>query len=215
MQWSTKTDKNLLMLRKLKLDMRFSTVFRMYAKFNTLLVNFLKLTRFKRDKRLLAENVNWIDQARKIKIYLQEATEFIGKAGEEFRLSTEDALTVAYLWLEADRMDALNCSFLEDLNVGLLESEGKIEVTRGVSLNADNSIEEVSVYDCSWSLLWNHELGIKISLITEAHSFRTYEIKITSKKTRTRIQVSYPIEDSDIKDAIISAYVLESTAMHS
>ena len=189
-------------------------VFRMYAKFITLIVNLFKSTKVKRDKRLLAENVSWIDQARKLKSYLQEATEFIGKAGEDFRLSTEDALTVAYLWLEADRMDVLNCSFLEDLNVGLLESKGDIEVTRGVSLNTENSIEQVSVYDCSWSLLWNHQLGLKISLITEAHSFRTYEIKVTSKKTRNRIQVSYPPQNSDIKDAIISAYVLESTTVH-
>lgn len=150
-----------------------------------------------------------------MKIYVPEATEFIGKAGEDFRLKTEDALTVAYLWLEADRMDALNCSFLEDLNVGLLESEGEIEVTRGVSLNTANSMEQGSVYDCSWSLLWNHQLGIKISLITEAHSFRTYEIKVASKKTKKRIRISYPTKDSDIKDAVISAYVLESMAIHS
>ena len=101
------------------------------------------------------------------------------------------------------------------LNVGFLESEGEGEVTRGVSLNTANSMEQDSVYDCSWSLLWNHQLGIKISLITEAHSFRTYEIKVASKKTKKRIRISYPAKDADIKDADISAYVLESMAIHS
>ena len=195
--------------------MRFSTVSKMCYKLIILIADFLKLIRIKRDKRLLSENVSWIAQARKMKIYVPEATELIGKAGEDFRLKTEDALTVAYLWLEADRMDALNCSFLEDLNVGLLESEGEVEVTRGVSLNTANSMEQDSVYDCSWSLLWNHQLGIKISLITEAHSFRTYEIKVASKKTKKRIRISYPAKDADIKDAVISAYVLESMAIHS
>ena len=182
----------------------------MYTKLINLIGDLLELIKVKRDKRLTTKDVAWIDQARKLQVYLEEATEFIDRSGEDFCLSTGDALAIAYLWLEADGLDALICSFLGDLNIGLLDSNGEIEVTRGVSLNTEDSIEQDSVYDCSWSLLWNHQLGIKISLITTPTSFRSYEIKVTSKKARTGIHVSYPVEDSKIKEAIISAYLSDS-----
>jgi hypothetical protein len=158
----------------------------------------------------LSEELSWLERARKLVEYSQEAQEFIGRAAEQLAVSPTDAPLVGRLWLEADLLDALLATLLEEMNEELIDGQGELDTTRGVAVRPSAIAEEALYYECSWSLAWADGRGISVILSIEAGT-GTLDAQVQGRTTVDRIGVRFPIREPDLKDALISAYVAEAT----
>ena len=159
----------------------------------------------------LVDDLSWLERARRLVDYHQEALEFIGRAGQQIPANPTHALAVGRLWLEADGIDDRVCTLLDELNSGLLGGNGELDTTRGVAMRPSQLGEEGVFYSCSWSLLWGGGRGVSLDLSIEPRS-GTFEALVRSVRGVDSTSVRFPFSDSDLKEALVSAYVVEATS---
>ena len=159
----------------------------------------------------MSQNFSWIERARKLVEYHQEALYFISRAIKELPISPDDALAVSRLWLEADQMDELICSLLDDMNSGLIGGKGELDVMRGVSLRPSEFEQDVVFYDCSWSLMWDGKRGVSVNLAIEPRS-KAYVVSVLALQAKETLRVRFPFDESDLQEALTSIYVAEATS---
>ena len=149
--------------------------------------------------------------------YHRDALNFIRRASEHFAVSSEHVELVMRLWVDADDLDALILPLLEALNVELLDSTAELDTTRGVSVrpSALGAIEgsgaEEVVYECIWSLNWESERGVSVSL--SVSSSGVFQMQAHGRASNREHRIGYPPAEIALQDALTAAYVAEATAL--
>ncbi|MCI0438329.1 MAG: hypothetical protein L0177_04265 [Chloroflexi bacterium] len=162
------------------------------------------------------EKPGWLDRARRLREYRREALEFIERVQSQFPVSRDHARAVSLLWYEADQRDDTVCSLLAEVNSGLLESSGEMDITRGASLRAIGfgmglPPEQAVFYECAWSLAWGSDRGISVVLAIDPRN-SAFDAHVRALKTRESHRVPYPFTDADLKEPLTLAYLSESAA---
>ena len=160
----------------------------------------------------MADEHSWTERAQRLVDYHREALEFIGRAGHQLSANPGDAHLVGRLWLEADGIDDMVCTLLEEMSTGLLGGDGELDTTRGVAMRPSRLGEEGVFYSCSWSLLWGNGKGVSLDLSIEPRS-GIFEAQVRALQGVQSTDVRVPISDPDLKEALISAYVVEATSV--
>ncbi|MCH8063016.1 MAG: hypothetical protein IH861_10985 [Chloroflexi bacterium] len=158
----------------------------------------------------MSSETSWTDKAKKLVAYHSEAQDFIRRAGDELPVSPDDALTLGRLWEEADGLDELVCTLLDQLNNDLLKGEAEFDTTRGASVRRSRlDQQETLFYDCTWSLTWGG-CSVVVNLSVEGKT-SLYEAQVAAGSANEVHPVSHPISESALKAALVSAYVAEAT----
>ena len=158
------------------------------------------------------EEVSWIDRARKLMGYHQEALEFIARAAKQLpAASPADAPGVGRLWLEADLLDHLVCGLLEEINSGLIEGRGELDATRGVAPHPHALDDQGVLYECSWSLLWDESRGVSVKLAIDPRSGE-FQAEAGSLNAPATQSLRFPLTQPDLQEALTTAYVVEAAS---
>ena len=163
------------------------------------------------------EPMSWIERARRMVSYHQEATDFIRRASRAFPVSAEHAQILMQLWVEADLLDSVILPLLDELNAELMDGQGEIDTKRGVSVQRSDSAElpgtnaEDVVYECFWSLVWTEKKGISVVLsVIEDGVFYVQSIGNASSYEH---RVGFPVSIGALQDALVATFVAESTVI--
>ncbi|MCI0821930.1 MAG: hypothetical protein J4N34_00740, partial [Chloroflexi bacterium] len=65
----------------------------------------------------MADSGAWLDRARQLVDYHREALDFINRVSGQFPVNDSHAGHLSRLWVEADGLDQMVCSLLEDVNI--------------------------------------------------------------------------------------------------
>ena len=159
-------------------------------------------------------DVPWIERARRIVAYYEDALNFIHRASEHFAASSEHIELVLRLWVDADELDALILPLLDRLSVELLDGEAELDTTRGVSVQPSAfgalegaDVEEV-VYECIWSLNW--ECGKGVSIALSVSSSGVFYAQARGSASNREHRIGYPPTERALQDALTAAYVAEA-----
>jgi hypothetical protein len=158
----------------------------------------------------LSEEISWVERARALVAYHQEALDFIRRAGEHLPASPSHALALCRLWVEADALDMMLCSLLDEMNAHLLNAKAEMDTTRGASMRPSVLDEERLFYDCSWTLLWERNRGVSVNLSVEAET-GAFEARVLAMRSRQSHGIRFPIVESNLKEALTNAYFAEAT----
>lgn len=158
----------------------------------------------------MTNEFSWLDRAKRLIEYHPDALDFIRRAGEQLPVSPGEAGLVSRLWSESDMLDGLICNLLEEMNVSLRQAQGEVDTTRGVAVRATGLSEESIFYECSWSLLWDDGDGISVNLAIEPGTDR-FDAEVRAIGASEIVKLRYPFTESDLKDALTTAYVAEAT----
>ena len=158
----------------------------------------------------MSSETSWTDRAKKLVAHHRDAQDFIRRAADQLPVSQDDALALSRLWMEADALDELVCTLLDQLNNDLLEGEAEFDTTRGASVRRSRlDQQETLFYDCTWSLTWEG-CSVVVNLSVEAKT-SLYEAQVAAGSANEVHPVSHPISESALKAALVSAYVAEAT----
>lgn len=155
------------------------------------------------------QQISWLERAHKLVTYHQEALGFIQRIGQQLPASPSDALAVGRLWLEAEKLDPVVCGLLDEMNVGLLGGKGELDTTRGASL-AQSPAEDRLVYECTWSLRWEDSRGVSVDLALDSLS-EAYYITVRGLQSGQAERVRFPLDEAELKEALVNAYVADAT----
>ena len=161
------------------------------------------------------EPMSWIERARRMVSYYQEATDFIKRASKAFPVSAEHARILMQLWVEADLLDSVILPLLDEMNTDLIDGQGELETKRGVSVQRSDSAalsgtnaEEV-VYECFWSLDWTEKKGISVVLSVVEDG--VFYVQSRGNASAYEHRVGYPVSIAALQDALVATFVAEST----
>ncbi len=162
----------------------------------------------------MAEGADWLERIRKRVSYYEEALDFIGRVGKQLDVTPADAPALCMLWVEADALDETICSLVSEINDGLLEGRGELDITRGASVRPTGPTpgpdQESVFYECSWTLTWDDALGVSVNLAIDPRVMMP-EGEVRAAKAGLTRRTRYPLEESDLKGALADAYVAEVT----
>ena len=162
----------------------------------------------------MKEDLLWITRAKRLVEYHEEATDFVNRVLKKLPSGSSDALAVGELWLEADRLDPLICALLNEMNEALLEGRAELNTTRGASMRLAGFEEEALFYECSWTLEWAENRGVMVNLAIEP-SAKFYSANVHAMLAEQPEMIQHPIHESELKEALINAYVIEATYVNS
>jgi len=158
----------------------------------------------------LREELSWIERAKKLVEYHEEAQNFVRRVGKQLPTGPSDALAVSELWVEADRLDDMICSLLDEMNTGLVGGNAELDTTRGASIRPAGFEEEAVFYECSWTLEWGNNRSVLVNLAVEP-SARLYEVNVHAIQAEETRSIRHPVTESELKEGLINAYVIETT----
>ena len=173
---------------------------------------------------------SWIDRTRRAVERRLEALEFLSRVRDQFPMSSPlHAAAVTRLWSAAEEMDPPVCRLLEELNQGLLQGTGQLDITRGASLRAQTEMErmgipaskgptpgtplsqETLVYECTWALLWKDaQKGIRVALAIDTQTM-ALDARVSARQWPMSQELSHPIDEEALKEALTEVFVAEST----
>ena len=156
------------------------------------------------------DGLSWIQRARRLTEYHAEAVDFVQRVGQSLPATPADARAVRELWAEADRLDAMVCSLLDQMNSELLGGSGEMDATRGAAIRPMTFEEEALFYECSWLLEWDHGRCVKVDLAVEPRTM-FFDANVYALATDEKINLPHPIIESELKDGLVDAYVSEAT----
>ena len=154
--------------------------------------------------------LSWIERARRLAAYHAEAVDFVARVGQGLPAAPGDARAVRELWAEADRLDAMVCSLLDEMNRELLGGSGEMGATRGAAIRPLTFEEEALFYECSWLLEWGQGSTVKVDLAVEPRTM-FFDANVYALTTEEKINLPHPIIESELKDGLVDAYVAEAT----
>ncbi len=156
------------------------------------------------------DGLSWIERARRLTAYHAEAVDFVGRVGQSLPAAPADARAVRELWAEADRLDAMVCSLLDQMNSELLGGSGEMDATRGAAIRPMTFEEEALFYECSWLLEWGRGRGVKVDLAVEPRTM-FFDANVYGVSTDEKLNLPHPISESELKEGLVDAYVSEVT----
>ena len=158
----------------------------------------------------LGDGPSWIERARRLTRHHAEAVDFVARVGQSLPASPADARAVRELWAEADRLDALVCSLLDQMNSELLGGSAEMDTTRGAAIRPMTFEEEALFYECSWLLEWDRGRCVKVDLAVEPRTM-FFDANVYGVSTDEKINLPHPISESELKEGLVDAYVSEVT----
>ena len=158
----------------------------------------------------MSEDLSWIERAKKLVEYHEEAQDFVRRVGEQLPTGPSDAWAVSELWVEADRLDDMICSLLDEMNTGLEDGNAELDTTRGASMRPADFEEEAVFYECSWTLQWRDNRGVVVNIAVEPNA-RSYEVNVQAIRAEESQRIRHPVTELELKEALINAYVVETT----
>ncbi len=165
---------------------------------------------------LSPSTLSWIERARRMVEYHPDALEFIQRASEHFPAKPAHIQLVLRLWIEADTLDSLILPLLNELNAELVDGQGELDTTRGVSTRHsafetfDNADAYEVVYECAWSL--HYEPNRSVSVILSVDEYGVFHAQGRGGASTHESRVGYPITINALQDAIVEIYVAETTS---
>ena len=162
----------------------------------------------------MAESRAWLDRAKRLVGYHQEALDFIDRVRGQLPVDDSYAVYLSRLWVEADELDQTVCSLLEDVNHHLIEGSGEMDTTRGAAVRPSLLAEETLFFECSWSLTWSNGKSISLGLAIDATT-GVFEALASGQLSNTTQTVRFPVTESALKDAFTQVYVVEATTQPS
>ncbi len=159
----------------------------------------------------MTDSKPWLDEAKKLLEYRREAAEFLERAAQQLPVSHDDAGAVSALWHEAEGLDAMVCTLLDQINTVLLDGRGELDTTRGVSPLGSPADAERVVYECSWTLDWGDCLGISVKLSTDPR-YSSFELLVRATRAAEERRVPHPAAEDDLKLALAHTYAAEASA---
>ena len=159
----------------------------------------------------MAESGSWLDRARQLIDYHQEALDFIDRVSNQLPVKASYAGHLSRLWVEADRLDQLVCSLLEDVSSHLISGSGEMDTTRGAAVRPSLLAEESLFFECAWSLTWGGGKAISLALAIDAAT-GIFEAQASGSSSGATQPVRVPISESALKDAFTEVYVAEATS---
>lgn len=162
-----------------------------------------------RDDAQPSDGSAWIERARRMAGYYDEAMDFIRRAAHSHPAIPDDVYALVRLWADADQLDELTLPLLERINAELLGGAGALDTTRGVSgYRADG--ERRIFYECGWALEWDDSFAVSVSIgVDDEGVFHAYAGGAQSQVKR---RLGYPPTKSALQDALADVYVREATA---
>lgn len=156
------------------------------------------------------DSMPWIERARSMAGYYDEAMDFIRRAQPQHPVENDDAYPLMRLWVQADQLDELILTLLQTLNAELLGGVGELDTTRSVNGYSEDGERRIS-YECGWALTWGRRRrGVNVTISFDADGiFYAYAAGVRSAFTQ---RIGYPVTESALQDALCEAYVRETTA---
>ena len=147
--------------------------------------------------------------------YHPDALDFIRRASEHFPVHAGHVQLLLRLWVEADALDALILPMLNEMNADLMDGNGELDTTRGVSTQPsplsgldDGAADEV-VYECIWSISCADGRGVSVVLaVNDSGVFQAQARGSISAQER---RIGYPVAKGVLEDALVAVYVAEAT----
>lgn len=158
----------------------------------------------------MAEPGFWLDRAKKLVGYHHEALDFINRVGDQLPVNESHASQLRLLWVEADELDQMVCSLLEDVNTHLIEGSGEMDTTRGADVRPSLLADDALFFECAWSLTWADGKAISLNLAIDA-STGIFEVLTSGHISQATRSVRFPVSESALKDAFTEVYVAEAT----
>ncbi|MCI0795954.1 MAG: hypothetical protein J4N99_03990 [Chloroflexi bacterium] len=158
----------------------------------------------------MADSGAWLDRARQLVDYHREALDFINRVSGQFPVNDSHAGHLSRLWVEADGLDQMVCSLLEDVNTHLIDGSGQVETTRGAAVRPSLLADEALLFECAWSLTWGEGKAVSLALAIDAAT-GIFEAQASGGSSGTTQAIRFPILESALKDAFTEAYVAEAT----
>ena len=126
-------------------------------------------------------------------------------------MSRDDAGAVSALWREAEELDEMICTLLGEMNSILLDGRGELDTTRGASPAGSPADADRVVYECSWTLDWDGDLGISVKLSTQPR-YSALELVVRAVHASEERPVPYPVAEDGLKRALAHIYAAEASA---
>lgn len=150
----------------------------------------------------------WIERARRMAGYYDEAMDFIRRAQHSHPAIADDVYALMRLWADADQLDELALPLLERLNAELLGGAGALDATRGVSGYCADGERRI-FYECGWALEWDDSFAVSIAIgVDDEGVFHAYA---GGARSQFRRRLGYPPTESALQDALADVYVREAT----
>ena len=163
-----------------------------------------------------SEKLAWTDRARRMVEYHPHALDFIRRASAHFPVHPAHVQLLLRLWVEADALDALILPMLNEMNVDLMNGNGELDTTRGVStqpsaLSAfhEGATDEI-IYECIWSM--SSPDGRGVSVVLAVNDSGAFQAQARGTLSAHEHRVGYPVAASALEDALVAVYVAEATA---
>ena len=112
----------------------------------------------------------WVERARSMVGYRDEALDFIGRAGEQVPVFESDVGLVCHLWAVADEYDEIMCRALTAFDSALFDTEGELDITRGVETRPASETESSVIFICTWAIAPPGRKGVGCILYGEQMS---------------------------------------------
>ena len=161
------------------------------------------------------DSIPWIERARSMAAYYDEAMDFIRRAQPQHPVEDDDVYPLMRLWVQADILDEPILTLLQTLNAELLGGSGELDTTRSVNGYSEDGERRIS-YECGWKLEWRYTYtrtrtrSVNVTIgFDEDSVFYAYASCGRSWFTH---RIGYPITESALQDALCDAYVRETTA---
>lgn len=158
----------------------------------------------------MSSDPHWLERARKLVSYHREALDFVDRVKEQFEAVPGDAQALCILWTEADALDETVCTLLNEMNDGLIDGAGEVDITRGASVRPDAMGRDTLFYDCSWSLRWGDVRCVSVNLAIEPGS-HALEAQVRAQNAGVVNRVPTPMVEADLKESLVTAYAAEAT----
>lgn len=151
----------------------------------------------------------WVERAMNLIRYHDEALEFISRASANLPTAAKDTEAVCLLWDEADGLDRTVSGHLATINDRLLDGRGQFDVTRGADMTYRFGAEEMLVYQCTWTLMWDGHRRIVVVLAIEPRS-KSLDAWVGAVEGEG-ITLSVPITNLQLEDALVITYFRMTT----
>ena len=144
----------------------------------------------------------WVNRTRRMVGYLDEALDFLGRAGDQFPVLDSDVGLVCRLWSVADEHDEIICRALTSFDSDLFETAGELDITRGVEARPTPEQESRLIFLCTWSIARPEQA--RVSCVLYAEQF-TGSISLEVRDSGdSSYPLPFPITDSSDLYRILS-----------
>ncbi len=148
----------------------------------------------------------WVARTRRMVDYVDEARDFVNRAGAQIPTLDADVSIVCHLWAIADEQDAAMCETLDSFGNALFGAGWELDITRGVEARdpMGSGVPSV-VYICTWAARRAERERVGIVLSAEqGRGVVGMEIRSSGGDSR---QVGFPpAEPSHLYEALSRAF---------